>query len=244
MPKNDKHESPRCWAIIPAAGMSRRMGTAVPKQYLPLKNSTVLEASMSCFLRHPQIIGVVVALHAEDTSWSNLNISTDKSIHSLVGGETRAQSVYFSLNRVIEMSESNDFVLVHDAARPCLSYPDLDLLIQKLQQDEVGGILATPIIDTIKQATRINANIQVSKTIDRTHLWQALTPQMFRIEVLHKALNYCFNNNIEVTDEASAVEAIGRSVKVIEGRSDNIKITRPEDIRLAESILQYQNESL
>ena len=99
------------------------MGTAVPKQYLPLKNSTVLEASMSCFLRHPQIIGVVVALHAEDTSWSNLNISTDKSIHSLVGGETRAQSVYFSLNRVIEMSESNDFVLVHDAARPCAAKP-------------------------------------------------------------------------------------------------------------------------
>lgn len=244
MLKNDKHELPSCWAIIPAAGMSQRMGTAVPKQYLSLKNSTVLEASMSCFLRHPQIMGLVVALHAEDSRWPNLKISTDKSIHSVVGGETRAESVFLALNKVIEMSESNDFVLVHDAARPCLSYSDLDLLIQKLQQDEVGGILATPISDTIKQATRINTILQVNKTIDRTSLWQALTPQMFRIEVLHKAFNFCFKNNIGVTDEASAVEAIRQSVKIIEGRSDNIKITRPEDIHLAESILQYQNELL
>ncbi len=244
MPKNDKHQSPCCWAIIPAAGISQRMGMAVPKQYLRLQDSTVLEASLSCFLQHQKIAGVVVALHPKDQVWPKLNISTDKSIHTVVGGESRAQSVYFALNKVLEMSASNDFVLVHDAARPCLCYTDLDLLIQKLQLDDVGGILATPIIDTIKQANqrRTNSNIEVSKTIDRTHLWKALTPQMFRITVLKKALNYCFENNIEVTDEASAVEALGLNVKLIEGRSDNIKITRPEDINLAESIAKYLNQ--
>lgn len=234
---------PGCWVIIPAAGTSQRMGTDVPKQYLPLQSSTVIEASLSCFLRHPQIAGVVVALHAEDHRWSDLNISSNKLIHTVVGGKTRALSVNSALNKVTEMSVSNNFVLVHDAARPCLSYSDLDMLIQQLQQDEVGGILATPISDTVKQARGADTNLEVSKTVDRVHLWKALTPQMFRVAVLQRALNFCFENNIEVTDEASAVEAIGLSVKLIEGRSDNIKITRPEDFDLAESIKRYLNES-
>lgn len=216
------------------------MGADVPKQYLSLQNSTVIEASLSGFLRHPQIAGVVVALQQEDQMWSDLNIATHKSIHTVVGGKTRALSVNSALNKVLEMSKSNDFVLVHDAARPCLSYSDLDLLIQQLQQDKVGGILATPISDTIKHAKEIDANIEVSKTIDRANLWKALTPQMFRVAVLQKALNHCFENNIDATDEASAVEAIGLKVKMIEGRSDNIKITRPEDIQLAESILKQK----
>lgn len=217
------------------------MGAAVPKQYLQLQNSTVLEASLSCFLRHPDIVGVVVALHENDNMFSKLEISSDKPIHTVVGGDTRAHSVNVALNKVKKISAKNDFVLVHDAVRPCLSEADLDLLIHQLQDDEVGGILATPISDTIKQAKQNCADLEVSNTVDRTHLWKAMTPQMFRLDVLHKALNYCFDNNLKATDEASAVEAIGLSVKLIEGRSDNIKITRPEDLHLAELIMQYIN---
>ena len=241
MPNNDHHQLSRCWGIIPAAGISQRMGAAVPKQYLPLQNSTVLEASLACFLHHPNIVGVVVVLHENDNMFSKLEISSDKPIHTVVGGATRAHSVNAALNKVKEISVENDFVLVHDAARPCLSEADLDLLIHQLRNDEVGGILATPVSDTIKQAKQNCADLEIYNTVDRTHLWKALTPQMFRLEVLHKALTYCFENNLEVTDEASAVEAIGLSVKLIEGRSDNIKITRPEDLHLAESIMQYIN---
>ena len=196
---------------------------------------------MSCFLRHPQISGVVVALHAQDRMWANLNISVDKTVHTVVGGKSRAQSVNSALNKVSKLSKPDDFVLVHDAARPCLSYTDLDLLIQKLQHDDVGGILATPISDSVKQANQNSGdkNLEIDKTVDRSDLWKALTPQMFRISVLQEALAYCFKNNIGVTDEASAVKAIGLSVKLIEGRSDNIKITRPEDINFAELIIQH-----
>lgn len=193
---------------------------------------------MSCFLRHPQIVGVIVVLHADDRKWSGLNISADKSIHTVIGGETRAQSVHNALHKLIEISTAEDFALIHDAARPCLRYSDLDLLMQTFQQDEIGGILAAPVGDTIKQTSRIGTHIAISKTIDRAHLWNALTPQMFRVGILQKAFDYCFAHNVAITDEASAVEAIGLNVKLIEGHSDNVKITRPGDINVAAAIMQ------
>jgi len=180
----------------------------------------------------------VAALHPKDQRWPSLNISTDKPIHTVTGGKTRTQSVCNALYKLLEMAAKEDFVLAHDAARPCLRYADLDLLIQTFQWDEIGGILATPVGDTIKQASRIGKGIAIDKTIDRAHLWHALTPQMFRISVLQKALDYCLAHDVVVTDEASAVEAMGLSVKLVEGHSDNIKITRPEDINLAVSIMQ------
>ena len=219
------------------------MGMDVPKQYLPLNNSTVLEESLSSFLSHPRIAGVVVALSANDRGWSKLEISSDKSIHTVVGGHSRARSVHNALDRVRSLAGADEFVLVHDAARPCLGYADLDRLICQGLADEVGAILATPVCDTIKQI-RITDDIrEVDQTVDRTHLWKALTPQMFRIQVLHRALQACIENNQEITDDASAVEAIGLRVKIIEGRSDNIKITRQEDIQLAESILRHIRKS-
>ncbi len=242
MSKDTKHPPPGCWAIITAAGTSQRMGTAIPKQYLPLQDATVLEASISCFLRHPRINAVIVALHANDQTWKDLRIATHKSIHAVIGGATRAQSVNTALSRLTELSQANDFVIVHDAARPCLNYADLDRLINKLLQDEVGGILAVSVDDTIKRARRGNNSIEVESTIDRTHLWRALTPQMFRVWVLRKALNYCLQNNIKVTDEASAVEAIGLQVKLLEGRRDNIKITWPQDMTLAASIIKHNHK--
>ena len=237
MPINENKNTPQNWAIIPAAGRGLRMGTGVSKLYLPLNSGTVIETSLSCFIRNENIAGIVVALHPEDNYWAKLSISTNKPIYTVIGGDTRAQSVRNALEKVITISEPNDFVLVHDAARPCLHLSDLDLLIHQLQQDEVGGILATPVIDTIKESVELGGNLNIKKTVNRSNLWKALTPQMIRVEILCKALNFCFENKIKITDEASALEEIGINVKLIQGRSDNIKITKPEDIKFAESIL-------
>lgn len=215
----------------------------IPKQYLPLKNSTVLEESLSCFLHHPQIAGVVVALHANDHRWPSLKISTDPRVQNVVGGDTRARSVVNALERVRSLAEKEDFVLVHDAARPCLGYEDLDRLITEGLGGEDGVILASPVHDTVKQVRTSDGAQEVERTLDRSLLWKALTPQMFRVGVLHKALQFCIENDREVTDDASAVEAIGQPVRMIRGRSDNIKVTRPEDIQLAESILLQVSKS-
>lgn len=215
----------------------------IPKQYLPLKNSTVLEESLTCFLHHPRIAGVVVALHANDHRWPTLKISSDPRVQDVVGGDTRTRSVVNALERVRSLAGEEDFVLVHDAARPCLGYADLDRLILEGLAGEDGVILASPVHDTVKQVRTSNGVREVERTLDRGLLWKALTPQMFRIGVLHEALQYCIENDREVTDDASAVEAIGRRVKMIQGRSDNIKVTRPEDIQLAESILLQVSKS-
>ncbi len=215
----------------------------IPKQYLPLKNSTVLEESLSCFLHHPLIAGVVVALHANDHRWPSLKISTDPRVQNVVGGDTRARSVVNALERVRSLAAKEDFVLVHDAARPCLGYEDLDRLITEGLDGEDGVILASPVHDTVKQVRTSDGAQEVERTLDRSLLWKALTPQMFRVDVLHKALQFCIENDREVTDDASAVEAIGQPVRMIRGRSDNIKVTRPEDIQLAESILLHVSKS-
>ncbi len=231
------------WAIIPAAGVGHRMGAGIAKQYMPLADSTVIQESMSCFLRHPKISAITIALHAEDQSWSSLDIPANKPIYTVIGGVTRAHSVQIALQRIKREAKDDDFVLVHDAARPCLQYSDLDSLLQKLVEDKVGGILAMPVSDTIKQANAKQKNsddVNIASTIDRTSLWKAYTPQMFRVATLDKALKYCFKNNIKITDEASAVEALGLNVKLILGREDNIKITRADDIALAEAIIKSQ----
>ena len=198
----------------------------------------MIEASLSCFLHHPNITGIVIALHSDDRRWPTLNVSTDKPVYTVVGGDTRTCSVHNALHKLIAISTPQDFVLVHDAARPCLRYTDLDRLIQTFQEDDVGGILALPVRDTIKQASRTDGKITIDKTIEREHLWNALTPQMFRIEVLQKAIDHCLAHDIVVTDEASAVEALGLQVKLIEGSGDNIKITCPEDLGIAASIMR------
>ena len=239
MRNNDNKDSPRCWAIIPAAGSSQRMGSKIPKQYQTIFSTTVIEASIACFLRQPKILGVIVALHADDTRWSSLEIAKHEAVYTVTGGATRLESVSLALSKLISMSNEYDFVLVHDAARPCLTDSDLYHIIQNLLDSEVGGILATPVVDTLKKAIKSNNSEDlIDKTLDRTNLWKALTPQMFRISILKRALDFCLENKIEVTDEASAVEAIGQEVKLVEGRSDNIKITQLDDLKLAEAILK------
>ena len=246
------NHSIRCWAIIPAAGVGQRMGVGSAKQYVSIADTTVIQASLSCFLHHPKISAITVALHKEDQVWSKLNFSTEKPIYTVIGGETRAHSVQLALRRIMREAEDDDFVLVHDAARPCLQFSDLDKLIHSLFEDDVGGILAAPVSDTIKQAKTKSAktlqpnsdNLVIASTIDRSDLWRALTPQMFRVAMLDKALKYCFENGIQITDEASALEALGLNVKLVQGREDNIKVTHAEDIALAEAIIKQHNSNV
>ncbi len=234
----------RFWVIVPAAGTSQRMSEGVPKQYLPFGDATVIEASISNFLAHPKVAKVVIALHEKDVHWNTLAVSKNEKIHTIEGGSSRAKSVHNALQYLDNTSAaSEDFVLVHDAARPCLRKSDLDSLIQQLEEDDVGGILASPISDTLKIVDQLKMeNNIVSKTLDREYIWRAFTPQMFRLNTLKKALAYCAEQDITVTDEASAIEAIGLQVKLITGRGDNIKITHSEDLILASMI--YKNINL
>ncbi len=219
------------WAIIPAAGIGNRMGADRPKQYLSIGEKTVIEHTLERFISQPKITGIVVALDRSDKFWAHLNIVCDKPLKTVLGGAERCHSVLNSLEYLHPIVDSVDWVLVHDAARPCLTLADLNKLIETLSDDEVGGILGLPVRDTIK---RSGSDQRIDRTVDRELLWHALTPQMFRVGVLTEALRRSIEDNYLVTDEASAVEHIRLRPRLVEGRADNIKITRPEDLTLAE----------
>lgn len=222
------------WVIVPAAGAGQRMATDLPKQYLPLAGRCVLEHSLSLFINHARIAGVIVVVAATDTHWTNTSLSGSDRVHTVIGGAERFHSVMAGLAYLKARASDNDWVLVHDAARPCLSRSLLDGLIQSLAGDPVGGLLAMPAIDTIKQSE----NGRVSATLDRAKIWQAQTPQMFRLLALHAALQSAIEEGLPITDEASAMEHAGHAPRLVEGSAENLKITRPEDLQMAELILQ------
>ncbi|HEK1766515.1 TPA: 2-C-methyl-D-erythritol 4-phosphate cytidylyltransferase [Pseudomonas putida] len=222
------HELPAFWAVIPAAGIGARMAADRPKQYLQLGRQTILEHSLDCFLDHPTLKGVVVSVAEEDPYWPGLRCANDPRIQCAAGGRERADSVLNALLLLhAQGAADDDWVLVHDAARPNLARSDLDKLLSELADDPVGGLLAVPARDTLKRA---DATGRVSATVDRTTIWQAYTPQMFRLGMLHRALAECLVADVAVTDESSAIEWAGHAPRLIEGRSDNIKVTRPEDL--------------
>ncbi len=145
----------RYWVVVPAAGTSQRMGVDIPKQYLPLDDSTVIEISLEKFLNHPKVSGVVVALHLDDKHWDNLAVNSNDKIHTVIGGKSRTESVLNAITYLENTpAEDQDFVIVHDAARPCLRNTDLDLLMQQLESDDVGGILGAPVSDTLKMVEK------------------------------------------------------------------------------------------
>jgi 2-C-methyl-D-erythritol 4-phosphate cytidylyltransferase len=220
--------TPRFWLVIPAAGVGVRMQADRPKQYLPLAGRCLIEHSLDCFLEHPGLIGAVVCLAPNDPYWPTLACAGDPRIQRVDGGAERADSVLQGLLRLTELgAAAHDWVLVHDAARPNLSRSDLDRLLSELADDSVGGLLAVPVRDTLKRA---GADGRVAATIDRRDVWQAYTPQMFRCGSLQQALADALVANVAITDEASAVEWAGQAPRLIEGRADNLKITRPEDL--------------
>ena len=221
------------WAVIPAAGSARRMGTSsVPKQYLTLRGRAVLEWSAAPFLSRPDCAGVVVVIASDDRHWPSLDLARNPRVTTTTGGAERCSSVQRGLRSLQGKVGSDDWVLVHDAARPCLSSHDLQQLLDAVRTDEVGGLLAAPMSDTIKRA---DADGRVEATVDRSSLWRALTPQMFRYGLLERALSAA--RNIGVTDEAQAVELLGSRPRLVPGSADNIKITVPEDLQRAEHLL-------
>ncbi len=229
--------APRHWAVVPAAGVGARMGAARPKQYLPLAGLSVIVHTLDTLLRHPRIDGVVVAIGAEDRWWRNIRLDAGKPLIRAPGGAERCHSVLNALDAMEGRVEPDDWVLVHDAARPCLHVSDLDRLIETLQDDPVGGLLAVPVRDTMKRADGAG---RVQATVERTELWHALTPQMFRLGMLKTALRRALAQNLPVTDDASAMEAAGWAPRLVEGRASNVKITRPEDLTLAEFFLKHR----
>ncbi|MDH5396309.1 MAG: 2-C-methyl-D-erythritol 4-phosphate cytidylyltransferase [Gammaproteobacteria bacterium] len=223
----------KIWVIIPAAGVGRRMGTDIPKQYLELNNIPVIHHSINVFANHPAIAEIVVVLSKDDEYWSDLNISQQKPLHIVDGGKERCDSVLNGLKFLNDKAGQNDWVLVHDAARPCLRSDDLTLLLDTLINHETGGILAIPVRDTMKRSVSVGDAHFITATVDRENLWHALTPQMFRFGMLYDALNKALTENKMITDEASAIEAAGFQPVLVEGHADNLKITHPDDLSLA-----------
>ena len=216
------------WVVIPAAGVGTRMQADRPKQYLTLAGRCIIEHTLDCFLDHPGLKGLVVSLAAGDPYWPTLACASNPRIQLAEGGVERSASVLNGLQALTALgAAADDWVLVHDAARPNLSRADLDLLLGELFADPVGGLLAVPSRDTLK---RVRPDGRVLETLDRSHIWQAFTPQMFRLEILQKALLEAQQIGATITDEASAIELSGLAPRLIEGRADNLKITRPEDL--------------
>ncbi|GAB6046323.1 2-C-methyl-D-erythritol 4-phosphate cytidylyltransferase [Methyloparacoccus murrellii] len=229
--------TPRHWAVVPAAGVGKRMGAELPKQYLPVHGKPVLQHTLERLLSVPGLAGICVALGTEDGYWHDLPLVTEARIRVAAGGRERADSVLSALDHLAAAARPDDWVLVHDAARPCITRGDVEKLMAALDDDPVGGILALPVSDTLKT---VADDGHITGTPDRSHTWRALTPQMFRFGLLRAALVEAATAGRVVTDEASAMELAGHRPRIVEGRPDNLKITRPEDLPLAAFYLEQQ----
>jgi 2-C-methyl-D-erythritol 4-phosphate cytidylyltransferase len=225
--------------VVPAAGIGKRMQADCPKQYLHIAGKTIIEHTLTNLLEHNQIKRVIVVLNPNDNFFSTLPIANHSCVEVVEGGQERCDSVLAGLNY---LADSEEWILVHDAARPCLARADLTALLQLAEQGNIGGILATPVRDTMKRTIygRKNAQNIVKKTESRENLWHALTPQFFKLISLKKALNEAKKQQVSITDEASAIELLGEKVILVEGLSSNIKITQPEDLLLAEFYLSQK----
>ncbi|KKL03266.1 2-C-methyl-D-erythritol 4-phosphate cytidylyltransferase [Rheinheimera mesophila] len=223
---------PAIATVIPAAGVGKRMQADKPKQYLPLCGLTVLEQTLHRLKQVPALQQFYLALSPDDRYFPALPLATDPQIQRLDGGAERAHSV---LNALLQIeAEVFPWVLVHDAARPVVRVSDIELLIQRCIATEQGGILATPVRDTMKRGSGI-----IQETIDRSHLWHAYTPQLFPTAQLREALQQALAQGVAVTDEASAMEWAGWPVLLVQGHADNIKITQAEDLALAAFYLEH-----
>lgn len=227
------------WAVVPAAGVGKRMEAEIPKQYLSLDGKTVIEHTLANLLQYPWIQTVVVAISGEDSWWSGHFSADHERIVCVAGGKERCHSVSNGLAHLMTLASPEDWVLVHDAARPCLRTEDMDRLIEALHDHCVGGLLALPVSDTLK---RMNGKGEVVETVNREGLWRAMTPQMFRLGKLYKALMGAIAAGVVVTDEASAMEWAGFSPRLVEGYPDNIKITYPQDLMQAEMFLKRRGQ--
>lgn len=226
----------RYWAVVPAAGTGQRFGGDTPKQYLKIAGQTVMQHTLNQLCRALPLTACVVSLNAEDHDAQQLVYAAPEQIRFVIGGAERMDSVLAGLLSLKDHADTDDWVLVHDVARPCVAASSLQALMAELIDEPVGGILAVPVRDTLKQVTQQ----KIISTVPRDGIWQAQTPQMFRYGCLLQALQDAVVAGVTVTDEASAMQWAGYTVQVVQGRSDNIKITYPEDLALAAAILSAQ----
>lgn len=224
------------WFVVPAAGRGSRFGGAMPKQYLRLNGKTIMEHTLDKLLSL-QPAGVAVALDSADTRWQQLRVFQQSRVHPVQGGDERADSVLNALHYLQDKLDDHDWILVHDVARPCVQLSDIRKLMTTLKTSKVGGILAAPVSDTLKQA---DSNNCIESTRDRQQLWAAMTPQMFPYRLLVTALEQARARNLAVTDEAMAVELAGFRPALVSGSRDNIKVTHAEDLAIAETIIRWQ----
>lgn len=224
------------WAVIPAAGIGSRMQADTPKQYLRIHGKRVIDWTITALLRQPRIETVMVALSAEDSFWSASESAQDDRVSTVLGGAERCHSVLSALQELSAVAHPDDWVLVHDAARPCVRQNDISRLMD-MTSTGIGGVLGVPVHDTMK---RTDAGGQIIATVDRDRLWHAHTPQMFPLEKLRQAIQGALAAGVVITDEASAMEWAGCRPLMVEDSASNIKITRPVDLKLAAFYLQDQ----
>ncbi|MEO8741853.1 MAG: 2-C-methyl-D-erythritol 4-phosphate cytidylyltransferase [Lysobacteraceae bacterium] len=227
------------WVIVPAAGAGTRFGAGLPKQYQVLAGRPLIVHTLARLLAHSRIDGVMVALAANDAQWAALGLRFEKPLLTCIGGADRSASVLAALRALPASVADGDLVLVHDAARPCIRHADMDRLIDAAQSDVVGGLLASPLRDTLKRA---DTNARVVATEPREQFWRAQTPQAFRRGALTHALEQACKDGIAITDESMAMERLGMQPLLVDGSEDNIKVTVATDLAMAERILAVQQD--
>lgn len=223
----------RIWAVVPASGIGQRMRSDKPKQYLSFCGKTILEHTLDRLLACDHIHGAVLILSKDDQCWRELNYISRKPLVTTEGGAERQDSVINGLLKIQQLDKDDPLAMVHDAVRPLVSLQDLSALINAFDQGNQGAILASPLTDTIKRDSNEGS---IAETIDRKGLWRALTPQLFDSNLLLKALQQARAKQQQMTDDSAAMEALGYRPLLVEGSSENIKITRPDDLKLAELI--------
>jgi 2-C-methyl-D-erythritol 4-phosphate cytidylyltransferase len=236
------------WAVVPAAGIGSRMQSSIPKQYLKIKGQTVLELTLARLSSVAAIEQILVVLNPLDSVWPTLQVqgsdgkALPKKVSTCIGGQNRWQSVLNGLTALTGLAADDDWVLVHDAVRPCVRVADILSLIELSATDDVGGLLAIPVSDTLKRAIVQPGELErVAETINRDRMWSACTPQIFRFGLLRESLRKAAASGLPITDEASALESEGYQPLLIPCGRDNIKITHPDDLMLAELIFQSQS---
>lgn len=231
---------PRIWAVLPAAGVGRRMGADIPKQYLDLLGRPIVGWTLDRLLGHPAVHAGVIALAADDPHWDALGYRHAKPLHRVVGGAERVDSVAAALTAMEAWAAPEDWVMVHDAVRPCVSTGELDRLAEQCPDASDGALLAMPVRDTLKRGDQ---NAIVECTVDRERLWHAFTPQLFPLAKLREALAAARANGVTVTDEAQAMELAGYRPRLVEAEATNIKVTRRADLGLAAAILHGEQST-
>ena len=233
-----KNKNEQFWAIVPAAGIGRRMQQTAqadpPKQYQQILGKTILEHTLDRIDKLEFLAGIIVVLSENDSWWQALNLNFKNTLVTTTGGNERIHSVLNGLQSISQQARESDWILVHDAVRPCVSLKDIHKLVETLSDSDTGGLLVTPVTETLKKLTD---DSMVDMTVPRESYRLAATPQMFRYGALRSALERALEDNIEITDEAHAVEHAGHTIQCVQGGAENIKITHKEDLLLAEFFL-------